>query len=674
MIAAKRAPRRHRLGAWGLLFAAFAVMVAVVLSYVLGPAVEALRLVRTSAPARRRGIQSTDNGSRTTIQEVEEKPERPADEPATVRTLVPVATVQTLVWVAPAVPVTTLVSLQPRRHWLRASLAGATCLAGVATVLLLARRITGWDDVILGAWIASGAALFLPLGALLRLGRWLLSPLRPARAPGEELATARYQPVAEGAGAPPARTAASPWPIRWSQAALIAALYVGFVVGAIYYTPAALSEALDAEHPMASVTSASMWPTLKKGDLVILKGVDRANDLEVGDIIGFKLEDGGFAIHRVISIDGDKITTQGDANPYPDPSITFDQVIGRVPKVGGRLAKVPYLGNIGLLLGPLFNHTTSDDGAMSEAAFEGQQSEAGGNAGSGGAPSPAAGAVSGGEKQSMPPQQRPEFSGSADALSHGSVALPTIAAAAEPPPVAAAAELTPAAAETPSAAPSGTPSVPPQESPAGAVGALPVAGSGRPPVTPEPAESPVTLAPDVPTFEYQVQPGDTLFDIALRFGATVEALVQLNELTSAQVVWVRQVLIVPGTTPAEPPAAPPTPPSPTLPNVPTQEYTVRAGESLADVATFFGTTVQTIVALNGLADANLIVPGQVLLVPALPATTAPGQAFMSEYVVQPGETLTDIAAQFGTTVEALAAENNLANPSAVRVGDRLLVP
>jgi spore germination protein len=43
-------------------------------------------------------------------------------------------------------------------------------------------------------------------------------------------------------------------------------------------------------------------------------------------------------------------------------------------------------------------------------------------------------------------------------------------------------------------------------------------------------------------------------------------------------------------------------------------------------------------------------------------------------VVQAGETLTDIAVRFGTTVEALAAENNLANPSAVLVGARLLVP
>jgi putative chitinase len=108
--------------------------------------------------------------------------------------------------------------------------------------------------------------------------------------------------------------------------------------------------------------------------------------------------------------------------------------------------------------------------------------------------------------------------------------------------------------------------------------------------------------------------------------------------------------------------------------VATVEYTVRPGESLSDVAAFFGTTVEAIVALNGLTNPDLVAPGQRLLVPAPPANTAPGREFMSEYVVQPGETLTDIAARFGTTVEALAAANGLANPSAIRIGDRLRVP
>jgi len=122
-------------------------------------------------------------------------------------------------------------------------------------------------------------------------------------------------------------------------------------------------------------------------------------------------------------------------------------------------------------------------------------------------------------------------------------------------------------------------------------------------------------------------------------------------------------------------APPPTPEAPPpTPAVATVEYTVRPGESLSDVAAFFGTTVEAIATLNSLTNADLVVPGQRLLVPAPPANTAPGREFMSEYVVQPGETLTDIAARFGTTVEALAAANGLANPSAIRIGDRLRVP
>ncbi len=126
---------------------------------------------------------------------------------------------------------------------------------------------------------------------------------------------------------------------------------------------------------MAAVTSSSMWPTLKKGDLVFLKGVDRPEDLAVGDIIGFELDDGGFAIHRVVSIEADRITTKGDANREADPVMSFDRVIGRVPKMGGRLVKVPYLGNLGILLGPVFGGQTSDGGTLDERLFQGESGE-----------------------------------------------------------------------------------------------------------------------------------------------------------------------------------------------------------------------------------------------------------------------------------------------------------
>ncbi|MER3457855.1 MAG: N-acetylmuramoyl-L-alanine amidase, partial [Chloroflexota bacterium] len=66
--------------------------------------------------------------------------------------------------------------------------------------------------------------------------------------------------------------------------------------------------------------------------------------------------------------------------------------------------------------------------------------------------------------------------------------------------------------------------------------------------TPPPAESPQpttapTTAPGGQT--YTVQPGDTLFSIALSFGLTVEELAQANQITDPSTIYAGQVLIIP---------------------------------------------------------------------------------------------------------------------------------
>ena len=63
-------------------------------------------------------------------------------------------------------------------------------------------------------------------------------------------------------------------------------------------------------------------------------------------------------------------------------------------------------------------------------------------------------------------------------------------------------------------------------------------------------------ATDVATSVYIVQPGDTLFSIARRFGTTVDVLVQLNHLSNPNLITPGQELLVPAT--AAPPTATPT--------------------------------------------------------------------------------------------------------------------
>lgn len=132
---------------------------------------------------------------------------------------------------------------------------------------------------------------------------------------------------------------------------------------------------------------------------------------------------------------------------------------------------------------------------------------------------------------------------------------------------------------------------------------------------------------------YTVQPGDNLFRISLRFGVTVAALAQANNIANPNLIFVGQVLTIPapgGTTPP-PPTATPVPGAPTATPAPggtgggTVDYTVQPGDTLFKIATRFGTTVQAIVQSNGITNPNLIFPGQVLhIVPGTGAVVSGG--------------------------------------------------
>lgn len=99
-------------------------------------------------------------------------------------------------------------------------------------------------------------------------------------------------------------------------------------------------------------------------------------------------------------------------------------------------------------------------------------------------------------------------------------------------------------------------------------------------------------------------------------------------------------------------------------------HTVRPGDTASEIAVAYGTTVSALAAANAIADANRIIVGQVLVIPGATAAT-PATVV---HVVGPGETLGAIALRYGTTVGALASGNGITNPNLVRVGQRLTVP
>jgi cell wall-associated NlpC family hydrolase len=98
-------------------------------------------------------------------------------------------------------------------------------------------------------------------------------------------------------------------------------------------------------------------------------------------------------------------------------------------------------------------------------------------------------------------------------------------------------------------------------------------------------------------------------------------------------------------------------------------YTVHAGDTLTAIASEYGTTVQALATSNHLSDPNLVHTGQVLQVPSVAGTGAPSAP--TSYTVRAGDTLAAVAARFDTSVAHLVAVNHMADPNLIFPGQVL---
>ncbi len=202
-----------------------------------------------------------------------------------------------------------------------------------------------------------------------------------------------------------------------------------------------------------------------------------------------------------------------------------------------------------------------------------------------------------------------------------------------------------------------------------------------------------------------VQPGESLYSIATRYGITMAQIAEANELTNWTYLTVGQQLIIPGLESPGESEAEEVVENPLVAGAP-EIHVVQPGETLATIANRYGITVADLLKANNIANPDLIYRGQELSVwttesveieepvaetlpdlelarqinlGARPIVSADfdlrtAAAVQATHIVQPGETLYRIAQKYGLTWQQIAEVNNIPNVDRINSGTELIIP
>ena len=147
--------------------------------------------------------------------------------------------------------------------------------------------------------------------------------------------------------------------------------------------------------------------------------------------------------------------------------------------------------------------------------------------------------------------------------------------------------------------------------------------------------------------EYVVKKGDTLYGIANKYNVSVDNLKSYNNL-STDSLSIGQIIKIPDN------------------KVNSNEYVVKSGDSLYSISRKYGVSVDVLMSVNNLKSTVLSV-GQVLKIPNS------GEVTNVIYTVKKGDSLWSIAKNNKTTVDAIVKLNNLSNAN-LSIGQKLLLP
>ena len=182
-------------------------------------------------------------------------------------------------------------------------------------------------------------------------------------------------------------------------------------------------------------------------------------------------------------------------------------------------------------------------------------------------------------------------------------------------------------------------------------------------------------------FYYTVQPGDILWNIAQKYGTTVQKLVELNDIKDAYDLYVGRKLMVPlkESKPVEEKPAENNKQEENKNYLPYTFYKVQKGDRIWQIAQTFGIKTNTLVNFNKLKNVNDIKVGDILVIPLKDSSKftylyRAASQVNSYYRVLRNDTLAGIAEYYGIPEEGIRAINGLKKNEGIYTGQRLLMP
>ena len=166
------------------------------------------------------------------------------------------------------------------------------------------------------------------------------------------------------------------------------------------------------------------------------------------------------------------------------------------------------------------------------------------------------------------------------------------------------------------------------------------------------------------SINYTIKKGDTLWEIARRYGTTVQEIASINNIQNPNLIYPGETIriLTNSTTSGEETRG-------------TGDiiYTVQRGNTLSEIAQEYNVTVNHIVELNNIQNPNLIYPGQKLRITESDVQSLNPITQNSTYTVKRGDTLSSIARRYGVSVDYLVRINNIQNPNIIYPGQLLQI-